>query len=174
MGEKVGRVKIIAKIEKIILAMNERGAAFFAQHWEKRSLHLQHADPLRFAHLISHESFFGEEIRRCQHLKASTRARDGWNQEVPIEPDQALRRQGIKLKFNPLADWSENPKELDPATIDEVIDVTALAMTAETFDRLLQTQPQLGAKLMRNIALHLSDRLRRATALRPSARRWNR
>jgi ribosomal protein L16 Arg81 hydroxylase len=64
-------------------------AAFFAHHWEKRSLHLPHADPLRFAHLISHESFFGQEIQRCQHLKASTRAKDGWNQEVRIQPEQA-------------------------------------------------------------------------------------
>ncbi len=72
---------------------------FFTRHFEQRSLHLRHDDPGRFSHLISHESFFEREIRRCGHLKASTRARDGWNQEVPIEPDQALKlfRAGMTL-----------------------------------------------------------------------------
>ena len=42
-------------------------------------------------------------------------------------------------------------------------DVTALAMSAEAFDRLLQSHPQLAAKLMRNIALHLGDRVRNLT-----------
>ena len=42
-------------------------------------------------------------------------------------------------------------------------DVTALAMSAEAFDRLLQAHPRLGAKLMRNIAMHLGDRMRHLT-----------
>src|SRR5262245_57127146 len=62
---------------------------FFARHWERRSLHIRHGDPRRYAHLISPESFFETEVKRCGHLKASTRAADGWNVEIPIRPDQA-------------------------------------------------------------------------------------
>ena len=64
---------------------------FFAEHWERRSLHLRHGDPERFAHLISHDRFFDTEIRRCAHLKASARDADGWNHEVRIQPEQALK-----------------------------------------------------------------------------------
>jgi 50S ribosomal protein L16 3-hydroxylase len=64
---------------------------FFAEHWERRSLHIRHGDPERFAHLISHESFFETEIKRCAHLKASTRGPDGWNQEIRIQPEQAYK-----------------------------------------------------------------------------------
>jgi ribosomal protein L16 Arg81 hydroxylase len=64
---------------------------FFGEHWEKRSLHIRHADPERFAHLMSHETFFDTEIKRCAHLKASTRGPDGWNQEIRIQPEQAYK-----------------------------------------------------------------------------------
>lgn len=64
---------------------------FFAEHWERRALHIRHGDPERFAHLVSHETFFDTEIHRCAHLKASARGADGWNQEVRIQPEQALK-----------------------------------------------------------------------------------
>lgn len=66
-------------------------ATFFAHHWERRSLHLAHHDPGRFAHLIDHESFFEREVARCGHLKASSRDSQGWNQEIVIQPEQALK-----------------------------------------------------------------------------------
>lgn len=43
-------------------------------------------------------------------------------------------------------------------------DVTALAMSADAFEQLLQSHPQLAAKLMRNIAVHLGDRVRHLTS----------
>ena len=64
---------------------------FFTQHWERRALHIRHKKPSRFAHLISHESFFDTEVKRCAHLKASSRDKDGWNQEIRIQPEQALK-----------------------------------------------------------------------------------
>jgi ribosomal protein L16 Arg81 hydroxylase len=64
---------------------------FFSRHWERRSLHLQHGDPGRFVHLISHDSLFEREVKRCGHLKASTRGADGWNVEVRIQPEQAVK-----------------------------------------------------------------------------------
>jgi ribosomal protein L16 Arg81 hydroxylase len=72
---------------------------FFTQHWERRSLHLPHRDPQRFAHLISPESLFEIEVNRCGHLKASTRDRDGWNVEIPIQPAQAEKmfRSGMTI-----------------------------------------------------------------------------
>lgn len=74
-------------------------ARFFAEHWERRSLYLPHGDSGRFAHLISAESLFGREVARCGHLKASTRAADGWNQEIRIQPEQAqkLFRAGMTI-----------------------------------------------------------------------------
>ena len=59
-------------------------------------------------------------------------------------------------------------------------DVTALGMSVEAFERLTREQPALAAKLSRNIALHLGDRVRmltgdlagwmsRAAAARPGA-----
>ena len=39
---------------------------------------------------MSLESFFGSEIHRCAHVKASTRDAEGWNQEIRIQPEQAL------------------------------------------------------------------------------------
>jgi SulP family sulfate permease len=39
-------------------------------------------------------------------------------------------------------------------------DVTALAMSVDAFERLLRSHPPLAAKLLRNIALHLGDRVR--------------
>ena len=64
---------------------------FFADYWERRSLHIPGSDARRFAHLISAESLFEREAKRCQHLKASTRDRDGWNVEVRIQPEQAQK-----------------------------------------------------------------------------------
>lgn len=61
---------------------------FFSKHWERCSLHLQHGDPGRFAHLISPESLFEREVYRCGHLKASTRGTDGWNVEIRAQPEQ--------------------------------------------------------------------------------------
>ena len=72
---------------------------FFTEHWERRSLHIRHDDPRRFAHLISPESLFETEVKRCQHLKASTRGADGWNVEIKIQPEQApkLYRAGMTI-----------------------------------------------------------------------------
>jgi lysine-specific demethylase/histidyl-hydroxylase NO66 len=72
---------------------------FFGRHWEKRSIHIPHGDPGRFSHLISMESFFGSEIHRCAHVKASTRDAEGWNQEIRIQPEQArkLFRSGMTI-----------------------------------------------------------------------------
>jgi ribosomal protein L16 Arg81 hydroxylase len=64
---------------------------FFTRHWERRSLHIRHGDPRRFSHLISPESLFDTEVKRCRHLKASTRDRDGWNVETRIQPEQAAK-----------------------------------------------------------------------------------
>lgn len=75
---------------EILLGAFDR-TTFFSDHWERRSLHVAHGDPDRFAHLVSHETFFETEIHRCAHLKASTRGADGWNQEVRIQPEQALK-----------------------------------------------------------------------------------
>jgi SulP family sulfate permease len=54
----------------------------------------------------------------------------------------------------------------EPRSADAVAesDVEALAMPAAAFDGLLQSHPQLAAKLMRNIALHQGDRVRHLTA----------
>jgi ribosomal protein L16 Arg81 hydroxylase len=72
---------------------------FFSQYWERRSLHIRNGDPLRFSHLISAESLFEHEVKRCHHLKASTRDRDGWNLETRIQPDQAanMYRAGMTI-----------------------------------------------------------------------------
>ena len=64
---------------------------FFEKHWERRSLHIAHDDPLRHAHLISAERLFETEVKRCRHLKASTRDREGWNVETRIQPEQAAK-----------------------------------------------------------------------------------
>lgn len=76
-------------------------ARFFAEHWERRSLYLPRGDgdAARFAHLISPERLFEREVARCGHLKASTRAADGWNQEIRIQPEQAqkLFRAGMTI-----------------------------------------------------------------------------
>jgi SulP family sulfate permease len=39
-------------------------------------------------------------------------------------------------------------------------DVTALGLSVDTFERLMQLHPPLAAKVLRNIALHLGDRVR--------------
>jgi len=72
---------------------------FFTRHWERRSVHIRHDDPQRFAHLISPESLFEREVKRCQHLKASSRDRDGWNVETRIQPEQAekMYRAGMTI-----------------------------------------------------------------------------
>ncbi len=79
---------------------------FFANHWERRSLHLRHGDPARFAHLISAESLFAREVQRCQHVKASTRDADGWNVEIKIQPEQAAKmyRAGMTICATALDD----------------------------------------------------------------------
>jgi ribosomal protein L16 Arg81 hydroxylase len=79
---------------------------FFAEHWERRSLHIPGRDRGRFAHLISAESLFDLEVKRCQHLKASTRDRDGWNVEVRIQPEQAAKmfRAGMTICASVLDD----------------------------------------------------------------------
>ena len=42
-------------------------------------------------------------------------------------------------------------------------EVNALGLSVETFERLVQQHPQLAARLCRNIAVHLSDRVRMLT-----------
>jgi CRP-like cAMP-binding protein len=42
-------------------------------------------------------------------------------------------------------------------------DVTALGMSAESFERLTRSHPALAAKLLGNIAVHLADRVRMLT-----------
>ena len=81
-------------------------ARFFAEHWERRSLHIPGDDPRRFAHLMSPENLFDREVRRCQHVKASTRDRDGWNVEIKIQPEQALKmfRAGMTICASVLDD----------------------------------------------------------------------
>ena len=74
-------------------------AFFFTQHWERRSLHIRNDDPQRFSHLISARGLFEREAKRCRHLKASTRDRDGWNVEIRIQPEQAekMYRAGMTI-----------------------------------------------------------------------------
>jgi len=64
---------------------------FFADQWEKRSVHLPHDDPQRFSHLISRESFHKHEISRCRHLKAMFRDPKQWVTEMEITADQVKR-----------------------------------------------------------------------------------
>jgi len=94
---------------------------FFTQHWEKRSIHVCHRDSSRFSHLISHESFFETEIKRCAHLKASTRDTEGWNQEIRIQPDQAIKlfRMGMTICATML-DQNGPPGELIRAVRSEI------------------------------------------------------
>jgi len=49
------------------------------------------------------------------------------------------------------------------ATADKEAEIYAL--TIDSLDAIVRTQPEIGARLHRNIATHLSDRLRRSTAL---------
>ncbi len=43
-------------------------------------------------------------------------------------------------------------------------DVTALGLSVDAFERLMQSHPPLAAKVLRNIALHLGDRVRMLTS----------
>jgi sulfate permease, SulP family len=54
------------------------------------------------------------------------------------------------------------------AVADGVVEVHQLSLA--TLDGLLAEHPALVAQLQRNIALHLSQRLRRSTQLRPNDR----
>jgi CRP-like cAMP-binding protein len=49
------------------------------------------------------------------------------------------------------------------ATADKEAEIYAL--TIDSLDAIVRTQPEIGARLHRNIATHLSERLRRSTAL---------
>lgn len=64
---------------------------FFSEYWDRRGLYLSHHQRDRFAHLISHETFFEREVHHAASLKASARDADGWNREVRIQPAQALK-----------------------------------------------------------------------------------
>jgi len=79
---------------------------FFNEYWERRSLYIPGCDPQQFAHLISEDRLFDEEVKRCRHVKASTRDRDGWNVEVKIQPEQArkLFRAGMTICASVLDD----------------------------------------------------------------------
>lgn len=57
------------------------------------------------------------------------------------------------------------------ATASADTECELLLLSQAALDALTAQSPALAAALYRNVALHLSERLRRATALRPSARR---
>ncbi len=64
---------------------------FFDEHWEKRSLVLQHNDPDRFSNLITKEQFIDEEVYHCDRIRANYDDPAGWASEVDILADQAAK-----------------------------------------------------------------------------------
>ncbi len=64
------------------------------------------------------------------------------------------------VSIGELAVLARQPRSAEAVAESEV---TALGLSVEAFERLMQTHPTLAAKLLRNIALHLGDRVRALT-----------
>jgi SulP family sulfate permease len=64
------------------------------------------------------------------------------------------------VSIGELAVLARQPRSAEAVAESEV---TALGLTVEAFERLMEAHPTLAAKLLRNIALHLGDRVRALT-----------